>query len=121
MREATAEGLRELGYEVVDVGTAAKAVELVRRGLKPDALVTDHMMPGMLGADLAVDLRARLPGLPVLMVTGYANLPPERTRGIPVIAKPFRQSELATALAGLLDRQDKVGNVVPWRSALRSI
>ena len=61
----------------------------------------------------------RLPGLPVLMITGDATLPPERTRGIPVIAKPFRQSELATALAGLLDRQDQGGNVVPWRPALR--
>jgi hypothetical protein len=59
VREATAEGLRELGYEVVEVGTAAKAIELVRRGLRPDALVTDHMMPGMLGADLAADLQSR--------------------------------------------------------------
>ena len=121
VREVTAEGLRELGYEVVEVGTAANAIELVRRGLRPDALVTDHMMPGMLGADLAADLRARLPGLAVLMITGYANLPPERTRGIPVLSKPFRQAEIATALAELLDRRAPESNVVPWRSAPRAI
>ena len=120
VREATAEGLRELGYEVVEVGTAANAIELVRRGLRPDALVTDHMMPGMLGADLAADLLARLPKLAVLMITGYANLPPERTRGIPVLSKPFRQAEIATVLAGLLDRRAPESNVVPWRPNLRT-
>ena len=72
----------------------------------------------MMGADLAADLRERLPGLPVLMVTGYANLPPERTRGIPVITKPFRQTELATTLAGLLARKGQ-DNVILWRSAPR--
>jgi CheY-like chemotaxis protein len=104
VRLSTAEGLRELGYEVREVGTAAEALEALRLGLDPDAIITDHMMPGMSGAQLAAELRTLRPGLPVLMITGYANLPPEQTRGLRVLAKPFRQADLATALAEMLAR-----------------
>jgi hypothetical protein len=41
----------------------------------------------------------------MLMITGYANLPPEQTRGLTVLAKPFRQADLATVLARMLDRE----------------
>jgi signal transduction histidine kinase/CheY-like chemotaxis protein len=102
VRLSTAEGLRELGYEVVEVGTAAEALETLRLRPQPDIVVTDHMMPGMTGAQLASDLRERVPGLPVLMITGYANLPPEETRGLAVLAKPVRQADLATLIARLV-------------------
>ncbi|WP_210528191.1 PAS domain-containing hybrid sensor histidine kinase/response regulator [Rubellimicrobium arenae] len=113
VRMSMAEGLRELGYDVEDVGTAAEALEAVRMGFVPDVLVTDHIMPGMLGADLARELRERLPDLPVLMITGYAQLSPEQTRGLQVLGKPFRQSDLASRLALMLAvESDKV---VPLR------
>nr|WP_245639165.1 response regulator [Rubellimicrobium mesophilum] len=116
VRLSTAEGLRDLGYEVVEVGTAAEALEALRMGLQPDAAVTDHMMPGMTGAQLAAELRERAPGLPVLMITGYANLPPEQTRGLTVLAKPFRQADLATLLAQLLSGER---TVMPLRARTR--
>jgi CheY-like chemotaxis protein len=112
VRLSTAEGLRELGYEVVEVGTAAEALEVLRVGVQPDLVVTDHMMPGMTGAQLAAELRERVPGLPVLMITGYANLSPEQTRGLTVLSKPFRQADLATLLAQLLGGE---GTAVPLR------
>ncbi|EYD75520.1 hypothetical protein Rumeso_02866 [Rubellimicrobium mesophilum DSM 19309] len=70
VRQSVEEGLQELGYRVVPANSAEKALELVRAGLRPDALVTDHMMPGMSGAQLASELRRCLPGLPVLLITG---------------------------------------------------
>jgi signal transduction histidine kinase/CheY-like chemotaxis protein len=103
VRLSTAEALRELGYEVIEVGSAAEALEVTRVGLEPDALVTDHLMPGMTGAQLAAELRERIPGLAVLMITGYANLSPEQTRSLSVLFKPFRQADLATVLARMLD------------------
>jgi PAS domain S-box-containing protein len=105
VRLSTAEALRELGYEVIEVGSGAEALEVIRVGLEPDVLVTDHLMPGLTGAQLAAELRGRIPGLAVLLITGYANLPPEQTRGLAVLTKPFRQADLATVLARMLDRE----------------
>jgi signal transduction histidine kinase/PAS domain-containing protein len=102
VRLSTAEELRDLGYQVVEAGCAAEALEALRQGVRPDALVTDHMMPGMSGAELAAEFRARLPGIPVLMITGFASLSPEETRGMGVLSKPFRQADLATLLARML-------------------
>ncbi len=105
VRASTAESLRDLGYDVVEVGSATEALAKVRAGLRPDALITDHMMPGMSGADLAGIVRARLPGLPVLLITGYANLDPDQTQGLDVLAKPFRLADLARRVSRLLEER----------------
>jgi PAS domain S-box-containing protein len=102
VRTTTAESMRELGYDVVEANGAERALEAVHDGLAPDLVVTDHMMPGMTGADFAMVLRGQRPDLPILLITGYANLDPSRIRGLPVLAKPFRQAELAAALSTLL-------------------
>ena len=65
-----------------------------------DLLVTDHLMPGINGTDLARLVRASRPGIGILLVSGYAEregLDPE----LPRLTKPFRKSELAASLAGL--------------------
>ena len=103
VRGSTAEGLRMLGYEVVEAASAAKALDYVVRGLQPDLVVTDHMMPGMTGAQLAVELRSITPTLPVLMITGYASVTPGQTLGLEVLAKPFGQTELAARVESMLD------------------
>jgi CheY-like chemotaxis protein len=87
---------------VVESPSASHALEQIGAGLSPDLLVTDHMMPGMTGAALARQVRIGLPNLPVLMITGYANLRPEETRGFEVLAKPFPSGVLATRIAELL-------------------
>jgi PAS domain S-box-containing protein len=98
VRAATAEMLAGLGY---DVATAASGTEaLTALGGKPDLLVTDHLMPGMTGADLARAARARRPDLKILLISGYAGIdqvPPD----LPRLAKPFRLAELARSLAAL--------------------
>ena len=64
-----------------------------------------HLMAGMSGVDLAHAIRDRRPGLPVLIVSGFADvegIAPDLTR----LTKPFRHSDLAASIASL-----KVGRV----------
>jgi len=91
--------LEELGHATVQAGSAAEALALLQQ--RPDiALVlTDHAMPGMTGADLALAIRTAHAGLPVILASGYAELPPQQHLFERRLAKPFSQDELAAALA----------------------
>ena len=106
VRMSIADGLRDLGFQVVEAASAAGALEHLREGLAPDVLVTDHMMPGMTGATLAREARNKIPDLPVLMITGYANLRPAETRGLEVMAKPFHRGDLAARIADMMKQSD---------------
>lgn len=117
VRLSVADSLRDLGYKVVEAAAASGALERLREGLVPDVLVTDHMMPGMTGAALAHEAR-RLPGLPVLKITGYAKLRPDETRGLEVLNKPFRQGDLAARVADLIERH-RTGNIVRLPNLVR--
>ena len=102
VRDTTSLQLQDLGYQVTEVDCAAAALKLIDEGLRPDALVTDHIMENKTGAQLAQELRQRLPGLPVLIITGYANLTPTQISSFEVLAKPFRRRDLADRLMQLL-------------------
>jgi PAS domain S-box-containing protein len=98
VRESTAEMLGDMGYHVVEATSAERALKMVEEGLAFDLLVTDHLMPGMSGVELARAIRARHPGLPVLIISGYADtdtIAPD----LPRLAKPFRRGDLADSLA----------------------
>ena len=100
VRMSTADMLIDLGFEVVEVPSAEDALSLMRSSLAPDLLVTDHLMPGMNGADLAREARALAPDLPILVVSGYADverIAPELAR----LTKPFRNAELAESISAL--------------------
>jgi PAS domain S-box-containing protein len=100
VRMSTAEMLTELGYAVVEASSAQEALTLLGKGLRPNLVVSDHLMPGMTGAELAAQLRAEGQGVPILIISGYAEnagLAPD----LPRLTKPFRQPELAAVLANL--------------------
>jgi CheY-like chemotaxis protein/two-component sensor histidine kinase len=100
VRASTAQMLAELGYAVTEAASAEEALGLLDGGLAPDLLVTDHLMPGMTGTDLVRALRGRGQPASALLISGYAEdagLPAD----LPRLTKPFRQAELAAALAGL--------------------
>ncbi|MDF2490136.1 MAG: putative sensor/response regulator hybrid [Pseudomonas sp.] len=101
VRHATCLQLRTLGYDVTEVASAACARERIEQGLEVDVLVTDHVMPDMTGARLACLLRQQRPELPVLIITGYANLSPDELQDFEVLRKPFRRAELAQSVARL--------------------
>jgi CheY-like chemotaxis protein len=101
VRMSTADMLIDLGFEVVEAGSAEDALQLLKMGTMPDLLITDHLMPGMSGADLSRAARAIKPTLPILIVSGYAEvdgLAPD----LPRLTKPFRNAELAASISVLV-------------------
>ena len=102
VRMSTADMLADLGYAVTEAASAEEALRLLDAGIKVDVLITDHMMPGITGAELAREFRERRPGMPVLIVSGYAEghgMAPD----VPRLTKPFRQADLAASLAELAE------------------
>ncbi|MET0238943.1 MAG: PAS domain-containing protein [Sphingobium sp.] len=97
VRMATADMLENLGYETVEVGDAREAERLLANDNQFDLVVTDHLMPGMSGAELASAIRQRWPTLPVLIVSGYADVD-GISPDLPRLTKPFRETELANAI-----------------------
>ena len=100
VRASTAHMLAELGYRVVEASSADEALRVIAREPALDLLVTDHLMPGTTGADLARAVQGQRPSLPVLIVSGYADadgIAPD----LPRLTKPFRQDELAAKIAAL--------------------
>jgi CheY-like chemotaxis protein/two-component sensor histidine kinase len=114
VRMSTADMLMDLGYEVVEATSAEEALHLMGEGLHPDLVVTDHLMPGLSGLDLARDLRSRRPDLPVLIVSGYAEMDGVAP-GFPRLTKPFRSVELATSLAALVQPSESSSRRSPTR------
>jgi PAS domain S-box-containing protein len=101
VRMSTADMLMDLGYEVVEAQSGEEALRLVDEGLRPGVVVTDHLMPGISGVDLLHELRSRRPDLPVLIVSGYAEVD-GIAPGLPRLTKPFRSAELVARLATLV-------------------
>lgn len=106
VRASTAGMLSELGYEVVEAASGEEALSLLDREPHIDGIITDHLMPGMSGVDLAQAIRAKRPGTPVLLLSGFAEAEGLRAE-LPLLTKPFRQSNLAASLAALLQQAAK--------------
>jgi signal transduction histidine kinase/CheY-like chemotaxis protein len=111
VRAGAADMLEEAGYRVSVANSGYQALELLRVGLEIEVLVTDYAMPGMTGAELAREARALRPGLPVLLITGYASVTDREAGDLPRLAKPFRQAHLSVAVDELLRTRRPVG----WR------
>lgn len=94
--------LNELGYSAIEAYSAHAALALIEA--RPDiaVLITDYAMPGMNGVELADEARRLRPGLPVLLATGYAELPDGVDGRYARLEKPYREDELADRLAQLL-------------------
>jgi CheY-like chemotaxis protein len=64
-----------------------------------DVVVTDYAMPGMNGFELAQRIKVNNPGLPIVLATGYAELPADRSIEFGHLSKPYTAKDLAAALA----------------------
>lgn len=94
--------LEDLGHTVVTASSGAEALEVLRAGEPIDMMITDYAMPGMTGLQLAEKARALRPGLPILLATGYADLPTRSGFELPRLNKPYQQMQLAEQIQGLL-------------------
>ena len=100
----TVDMLEDLGHDVIEVNSGDRALEILGGDRAVDLLVTDYSMPRMNGAQLAVAARQVRPGLPVLLATGFAELPAGSGAGLPRIGKPYRQDQLAAEIMKVLRR-----------------
>jgi PAS domain S-box-containing protein len=98
----TAAMLEDLGHTVLEATSGKDALEIIRRKGGIDLVITDQAMPLMTGSELAVAIRAEKPDLPIILATGYAELPPGADGGLPRLSKPFRQHQLADAIAKIV-------------------
>ncbi|MBB4083709.1 PAS domain S-box-containing protein [Brevundimonas lenta] len=99
--------LDDLGHEVLSASSGREALALLHQHPEVDLVVTDEVMPGMTGTELAVAIRARAPQMPVILATGYADLLLEtkpRSLNLPRLAKPFTQAQLAKAVDASVER-----------------
>lgn len=94
----TAAMLEDLGHAVLTASSGHEALAQLGMAQRIDLVVTDQAMPGMTGAQLAAALRSEHPDLPVLLVSGYADLPSGPGGRLPRLNKPFHQVALAQAI-----------------------
>ena len=107
----TSEVLKRLGYLPTAVADGAAALAAFdAAGGHFDAVITDEVMPGLSGTELAAALRARKARLPILLVSGYIGpMMTERALAAGVsgiLKKPVQSREIANALARVLGRRD---------------
>lgn len=106
VRALISEMLRESGFRCSEAEAAEQATQLLREDPSIDLLLTDVGLPGRSGRELADDARALRPALPVLFMTGYAEIALNRQRllepGMDLISKPFQLPELIERLLRLL-------------------
>jgi PAS domain S-box-containing protein len=96
VREITARMLQHLGYQVVEAGSGGAALDLLSREPRISLSLLDYTMPGMTGAEVAHEVHKRRPGLPVVFITGYADLTALKGVGEDrIVQKPFREADLA--------------------------
>jgi signal transduction histidine kinase len=101
--QGTAEMLEHLGHRVIVASSGTEALALIQSAPSVDLMITDHAMPGMTGMELAAQVRKVRPELPMVLATGYAEVPSGgKELGIPRLAKPYRLEQLAAILAIVL-------------------
>jgi PAS domain S-box-containing protein len=96
--------LEDLGHTVIEANSARQALEVLEAGQQVDLMMTDHAMPGMTGVELAKIALGKRPDLPVLLATGYADLPAGQTPDLPRLTKPYQQAQLRAEIERLLER-----------------
>jgi CheY-like chemotaxis protein len=101
VRMTTVALLEDLGHDVVNAQSGAEALELAQAAdQRVDLLLSDYAMPHMSGTELVRLIRQERPGLPALLITGYADADEisDRPRDVSILSKPFSLAELSSAI-----------------------
>ncbi len=103
LRDLFRETLEEAGFEVLAAGSGEEALAVAAgRDQQLDLLVTDVIMPGMSGYELIGALRESRPGLPTIVITGYADVrPPDGAEPDVYLTKPITPAVLVREVRAL--------------------
>ena len=107
VRQLARTALERDGYRVLQAVSGEEALALIaRERVRPDLVLTDVVMPGLDGRQLVARLREQLPGVPVLLMSGYAGpgrpVSGETDPNLAFLRKPFTPSALSDAVQQLL-------------------
>lgn len=109
VREISASILQELGCTVAEASSGRAALELLDGQVRFDGLVVDFAMPGMNGVELVREVNARYPDMPVLYVTGYADMSAlDSVSEDCIVQKPFRDDQFITKVKVMLSTRRPV-------------
>jgi PAS domain S-box-containing protein len=112
LREMTAISLKRLGFEVTVAAGGAEALAIIEKEPdKFDIIVTDFAMPLVSGVDVIRFARNLRSGWPAIIVTGYADAQSivDRPSDVPLLSKPFMDSDLAEIIRVTSTRANKAG------------
>jgi PAS domain S-box-containing protein len=98
--------LDEVGHKVFEASSAREALAILRRENGIQLVITDQGMPHMTGLQLIEEIKDNWPDLPVILATGFAELPDGTDLRQITLAKPFRQHELASAVETAMTTPD---------------
>ena len=101
--------LEELGHSVLPAASVDEALAALAREPGVALVITDHVMPERTGAELIEQLRTERPDLPVILASGYAELPATSVTIARKLMKPFDQRQLAKAVEDALAQAKKPG------------
>ncbi|MCA2407206.1 PAS domain S-box protein (plasmid) [Rhizobium leguminosarum bv. viciae 248] len=91
--------LEDLGHTVFEAMAGTEALDILRKQ-QVDLVICDHAMPRMTGAQLAQAIRSEWPDIPIILATGYAEIPQGADIvDLPRLGKPFSQAQLAEAIS----------------------
>jgi signal transduction histidine kinase/CheY-like chemotaxis protein len=96
---STAAMLEDLGHRAFQATSGEQALSVLGQHPEVELLITDHVMPNMTGAELATRVQTSSPSLPIVLATGYAELPIDLVPALTRLAKPFTQQELANVIS----------------------
>jgi len=97
--------LEDLGHEVIEASSGPEALAKLGQNPDIDLLITDQAMPEMTGAQLVKEVVQRRPELPIILATGYGELPPGFEKSVIKLGKPFSQDVLKGAVAQAVSQQ----------------
>jgi signal transduction histidine kinase/FixJ family two-component response regulator len=112
VRSTTAAMLCDFGHAVVEAATGTEALHALKGGdCNYDLMITDYAMPHVSGAEFLREARALCPGVPALMITGYADADAisDRPEAVEVLLKPFTPRKLEEAIARICDAKVSAG------------
>jgi PAS domain S-box-containing protein len=92
--------LEDMGHDVLDAANGHEALSLLSENSDIDLIITDQGMPGMTGVQLSEKIAAQRPDIPIILCTGYGELPEGSYRHMAArLAKPFADKQLADVIA----------------------